>query len=460
MSLDFVAIDVETANFDRGSICSFGWAEVRNGKVVRTDSRLCRPPEELDWFAPFNTSIHGLTESDVISQPRFDELVPDLMNSFGDLPFVAHNAAFDIGALRHAYSSSGLPWPSLSYGCTMVWSRRLLDLPSHRLPVVCDFLELPLEHHHDAGCDATAAAHIALTLARRVEASSVEELADATHCALGRLLPNQWSGCRVRSSTSGDSSRPVAPPANLDANPENPFYGRNVVLTLGLSCMFRKVAVECIAEAGGTCRNEVTNKSSILIIGGGFKGESLNEFRDPTNKMKDALEKRAAGQPIEIWTEADFTNALMVADVAPWTTEIDGQKIVTSVRTLFAAVPREGWENPETYPGISSAYWRWFEAHLSGGSRANKGEPCRICHEPIARNAHWKFRDRHVCSSECNYKIKRRFKSAVTRGEIADFDYESEYDDDAESMLVVDLDEPSGHPRLFVVVHNSPHRLN
>ncbi len=449
MSLDFVALDVETANMDRGSICSFGWAEVRAGQMVSTGSRLCQPPEEVDWFDGYNTAIHGITAADVAREPRFGEIVPELLASFGDVPVVAHNAAFDIGAIREAHTYSGLHWPSLTYGCTLVWSRRLLDLPSHRLPVVCDHLGLPLEHHHDAACDAIAAGKIALVLAKSVEAASVDDLCQATYSRLGRLLPGQWSGCRVRSSgsggVSGSSSRPAVPPANLDADPDNPFYGQRIVFTGGLSCMIRRVAYDCVAQAGGTSQNAVTRKTSILVLGDGFVGDRLSDFLD-TVKTEDALEKRAKGQPIEFWSEADFVKAVMTADVAPCIVETGGNRAVASTHTNFAPVPREGWAPPETYPGISSPYWRWFEAHLSGGSRANGGEQCRICNGAIARNAHWKFRDRHVCSSECNYKLKRRFKSAVARGAIPDFDYE----DDS----VVDLDTQVQRPRLSLVVNN------
>lgn len=456
MSLDFVAVDVETANWDRGSICSFGWALVRDGQIVEASSRLCRPPEELDWFAGMNVAIHGITPADVAREPRFDELVPELLESFGDLPVIAHNASFDMGAIREAHSSSGLPWPSLSYGCTLVWSRRLLALPSHRLPVVCDHLGFPLEHHHDAACDAIAAGKIALALAESVDATDLDGLLHATYSRLGRLAPGQWSGCRARSSGGGGGggSKPPVPEANVDADPDNPFYGQHVVFTGGLSCMYRKPAFECVAEAGGIVQNGVTKKTSILVIGDGFRGGSVEDFLTVTTKTAKALEYRANGQPIEFWSEPDFVEALMTADVVPFNTGPDGTRnlALPGGRSLFTPVPRELWEPSETYPGISSVYWRWFEAHLSGGSRATAGEPCRICMEAIAGNAHWKFRDRHVCSSECNSKLKRRFKSAVLRGEIPEYDDLPDYDDLPEyTGLMVNLDVPIQRPHLYVV---------
>ncbi|QEV19329.1 HNH endonuclease [Streptomyces alboniger] len=55
---------------------------------------------------------------------------------------------------------------------------------------------------------------------------------------------------------------------------------------------------------------------------------------------------------------------------------------------------------------------------LAAAERANGGEPCRICGEPVPRSAHWEHRDRHVCSGRCNTTLKRRTKARIERGEI------------------------------------------
>jgi hypothetical protein len=84
--------------------------------------------------------------------------------------------------------------------------------------------------------DARAAAQ-ATVLATRVQAHTLDELLDATCSRLGRLQPSQEDGCRLR-----DATLKSLPQANLDADPNNPFYGETVVFTGGLSCMVRKEA--------------------------------------------------------------------------------------------------------------------------------------------------------------------------------------------------------------------------
>lgn len=59
---------------------------------------------------------------------------------------------------------------------------------------------------------------------------------------------------------------------------------------------------------------------------------------------------------------------------------------------------------------MGEAYWDWREAQLAHhDGRAVGGEPCVICDAPVPPGAHWKHRDRHVCSPSCNQKLSRRF---------------------------------------------------
>ncbi len=61
-------------------------------------------------------------------------------------------------------------------------------------------------------------------------------------------------------------------------------------------------------------------------------------------------------------------------------------------------------------------YWEWRDellAHPKG--RAEGGEPCVQCSEPVPPNAHWKQRDRHVCSSRCNGNLARRFSRKLDK---------------------------------------------
>lgn len=60
--------------------------------------------------------------------------------------------------------------------------------------------------------------------------------------------------------------------------------------------------------------------------------------------------------------------------------------------------------------GDETSYWEWRDALLKHpDGRALGGEPCIRCGEPVPPNAHWKQRDRHVCSERCNRNLSRHF---------------------------------------------------
>lgn len=161
---DFAAIDFETANGQRTSVCSVGVVVVRNGEVVDTLYRLIRPYP--NFYSHFTTEIHGLTRSDTDQAPEFPEVWAEIAPRLAGLPLVAHNSPFDEGCLRAAHAHYGLPYPDYRFFCTCRASRRIFGrtLPDHRLHTVSAAVGYRLDHHHHALADAEACAAIALKI--------------------------------------------------------------------------------------------------------------------------------------------------------------------------------------------------------------------------------------------------------------------------------------------------------
>jgi DNA polymerase-3 subunit epsilon len=306
MSLDFVAVDVETANSQRGSICAFDVAVVQDGQVTRAESWLSRPPASLDWFDDRNISIHGIRPASVTDQPSFAERLAQILDIVGDLPVVAHNAAFDIGAIRQGCDAAGVDWPRLTYGCSLILSRRVLNLLSYRLPIVCSELDVSLSDHHNAGADAEAAARVTIALADRRNAGTLDELASGAHVRLGQLMPNSWECCAGAWSGTG-SGHPDAPEANPDADPAPPLNGQVIVFTGALS-LRRGDAWAAAAALGATPEKDVNKRTTMLVIGDGFTANSLDDFR--TSKAEKAILWQAKGHRIEVLTEGVFLQML------------------------------------------------------------------------------------------------------------------------------------------------------
>ena len=119
-SMNFTAIDFETANSSRVSACSVGVCIVQDGQIVQCHQRLIRP--EPLYFSPFNVSIHGITETDVEVAPAFADLWPELLAGISG-PLVAHNASFDVSVIRGSLDAAGIEYPDLHYFCTRVMAK-------------------------------------------------------------------------------------------------------------------------------------------------------------------------------------------------------------------------------------------------------------------------------------------------------------------------------------------------
>jgi DNA polymerase-3 subunit epsilon len=60
--LDFIALDVETANPDLSSICQIGLVEFRNGQIINSWEWLVDPQ---DYFDEMNVFIHGIDKNTI-----------------------------------------------------------------------------------------------------------------------------------------------------------------------------------------------------------------------------------------------------------------------------------------------------------------------------------------------------------------------------------------------------------
>ncbi len=204
---DFAAIDFETANEQRTSVCSVGVVIVRDGEIVDHYYNLIRP--EPEYYTYWNTRVHGLTLADTRDAPIFPVVWQEIAPRIEGLPLVAHNKAFDESCLKAVFRTycmdypdyefpifpvvwqeiapriEGLPlvahnkafdesclkavfrtycmdYPDYEFHCTLQASRRVLKgLPNYQLHTVAACCGYQLEQHHHALADAEACAWIA-----------------------------------------------------------------------------------------------------------------------------------------------------------------------------------------------------------------------------------------------------------------------------------------------------------
>jgi DNA polymerase-3 subunit epsilon len=308
-SLDFVAIDFETANWSRDSVCEIGLAIVKGGKIVSNPSWLVRP--EDNYYNEFNISIHGIRPEDTENKPSFGQLWGEIRPLIEGQVLVAHNAVFDMYVLRNVLNSYSIDIPILKKTmCSCIIARRLYPyMCSYSLGEICDFLEIKLKTHHRAGDDAAACAELFIMEFMDSGINDFSMFTEEHQSIMKKMYIKEsyykehrkkpfidYESISIRASEIiGDTSK---------HDPDNLFFGKRVVFTGAFSSMDRRMAMQTVADIGGIPQNHVTLKTDILIVG-------QQDYRivgedGMSKKQERAMEMHEKGHHIEVLSEQDF----------------------------------------------------------------------------------------------------------------------------------------------------------
>lgn len=160
--LNFAAIDFETANNERSSVCSVGIVIVRDGKIVDKFYSLIKP--EPEYYNYWCSQVHGLSLDDTMEAPVFPDVWAQIEPMIEGLPLVAHNKAFDESCLKAVFRVYQMDYPDYEFHCTCIASRKVWPEGPHNLDIIAARCGDDLENHHHALADAEACAAIALQI--------------------------------------------------------------------------------------------------------------------------------------------------------------------------------------------------------------------------------------------------------------------------------------------------------
>ena len=192
------------------------------------------PPDVSEWstlvnpgvpIPPAIQALTGITDAMVRDAPTFAAIADEVATRTADALFVAHNARFDYGFLKHAFARLDRRFSARSL-CTVKLSRRLFpDAERHNLDSVIERHALSVEGRHRALGDARVLWAFVQALYRDFDAATI---ADAAKRVL--KIP---------------SLPPQLAADALDALPEAPgvylFYGLNALpLYIGKSRNLRE----------------------------------------------------------------------------------------------------------------------------------------------------------------------------------------------------------------------------
>lgn len=277
--MDFVAMDVETANSDLASICQIGIVVFAGGEVIDTWHSLVNPE---DYFDPWNIAVHGIDEKAVLGAPKIPEIHQILVGLIGGR-VVAHHTAFDKNAIGKVLAKYRLPEVDCTWLDTAKVARRTWPAyaaSGYGLAKIAADLGIKFRHHiaHE---DARASGEI-LVRASTIVGLSVTEWTERV-------------GQPISPASAADVSR--------KGNADGALAGETVVFTGTLS-LSRQQAADMAAEAGCDVASGVNKTTTLLVVG----DQDMNRLagQEKSTKHRKAEELRAKGQAIRIIVEGDF----------------------------------------------------------------------------------------------------------------------------------------------------------
>ena len=152
----FIAVDVETANTETGSICQIGFARFAGGALIDNWSWLIHPQT---YFSAGNIRVHGIRPGDVSHAPDWGQAHDAVAELLTDRVVVSHSS-FDVTALARAAEAIGRAPITAHWLDSVRIARRafpaLRGAGGHGLAHLKTALNLDFAHH-DAGEAARAA---------------------------------------------------------------------------------------------------------------------------------------------------------------------------------------------------------------------------------------------------------------------------------------------------------------
>ncbi|WP_074415058.1 exonuclease domain-containing protein [Streptococcus suis] len=267
MTNSYVALDFETANNFRRSVCSIGLAKFIDGELTDTYYALINPQEEFGWK---QKQIHGITQEDIVNSPTFPEIYDAILTFIGELPIVVHNLNFDLVCFRKVCEKYDLKFPQNSWYCTYRMSKIASPREiNHGLEWLSYKFGIELEHHN--------------------------ALSDAIAC--GKLY-------QVLSANTDA----LTPPLTSQTLPsDNKIFGSFFCFSGTLQYFTKEEAGSIIEAHGGVYQKNLTQRTNYLVIGN-FRPAELE--KGGTGKFKKASELLNSGSKIEILSESDFLQLL------------------------------------------------------------------------------------------------------------------------------------------------------
>jgi DNA polymerase-3 subunit epsilon len=284
----FIAIDVETANRERGSICQIGLVAFDRDAVLWEWSSLVNPECDFDGM---NVKIHGIGSQQVRAAPCWSAVLESISESVVGRVLVSHTPfdceAFNQATKRCRLASPDCRWLDSCAVARMAWP----NLEAHDLETLSAHFGIAFEHH-EALNDARTCGQLLARAMSETGLGVADWIARAGHVK-PETHHHNWRRARARYSERIEA----------DGNPNGPLAGNEWVCTGEFSVGEAKL-VELAATLGCDVKERVSKRTTILVLG--HRDPEQFGGKEKSAKQLAAEAALAKGRKIAIMTEREF----------------------------------------------------------------------------------------------------------------------------------------------------------
>ena len=282
----YVVLDIETSGLSPKIDSIIEIAAVKYCSGIQTDTY-----ESLvftDDVLPMGIqSLTGISPDEILKAPPLEQVISSFSNFIGGLPLVAHNAPFDLGFLRIAFSKCGLSLSNEGIDTLKLARKAFPELEHHTLSCLKEHLGILVDTSHRALPDALATGELYIRCTEQL----VQNRSD--------LAGEEGTEARPAAKETTKQAR-----AHCGTDPNHPFFHKTIVFT-GTMDITRDQAASLAEACGAIIKNTVSNQTDYVVAG--TRGESSGPISAKRKKAEDLI---TAGASIKILTESEFMKLL------------------------------------------------------------------------------------------------------------------------------------------------------
>lgn len=304
MSPSFILFQAHGLNLDCNSIYHLILIPVIDG-VPQEPEQFFFNPE-----IPFSMVMIGITEDEIKSFPSYAQQWPKVQDIFSRFDMAVCSAdGYSARALCNTLTRLGIQFSPIRYCNTKAICRRTLNEVSYSFDYLCYTFYHDMISPDEPVLVAKRWCDFALKGLSEVQCDSFDEFFNSAKIQPGVIAPDSFTP----SICKKDYSKRVRPTfdgstVNINEDPENPFYGMNVVFTGKMDTMSRNDARAAVVRIGGEAPDRLTKETDYLVVG--VQDLRVVGEKGLSSKMKTAAKYKEKGIPIEIIDEQDFIDML------------------------------------------------------------------------------------------------------------------------------------------------------